>query len=191
MPNLSRVRCGVAMMEPGDAPSAGRWRTSVVDARGRRVPLVQSLTTIANGDPDRAARLNAVARMPKAPPTAAQWLKGIAYGALWLPVLAGAALLPAWLAFRTSLPWWAQIMAAIPIGALPALAIIFVTRRIAANAIARDCVRAGYCASCGQDLTGLPRADDGCLVCPECGAAWRGDDHEENGRRAQGARRPS
>lgn len=30
----------------------------------------------------------------------------------------------------------------------------------------------GHCASCGQPLAGLPVADDGCRVCPECGAAW-------------------
>jgi hypothetical protein len=29
------------------------------------------------------------------------------------------------------------------------------------------------CACCAHSLTGLPVADDGCLVCPECGAAWR------------------
>lgn len=28
------------------------------------------------------------------------------------------------------------------------------------------------CLSCGYDLTGIPPADDGCVVCPECGAAW-------------------
>ena len=30
----------------------------------------------------------------------------------------------------------------------------------------------GRCPSCGYDLTELPREDDGCVVCPECGAAW-------------------
>jgi len=33
-------------------------------------------------------------------------------------------------------------------------------------------VGAGHCASCGQSLDGLAAADDGCRVCPECGAAW-------------------
>jgi hypothetical protein len=31
----------------------------------------------------------------------------------------------------------------------------------------------GRCASCGYDLTRLPIESDGCIVCPECGAAWR------------------
>jgi len=29
------------------------------------------------------------------------------------------------------------------------------------------------CLQCGYDLLGLPREEDGCAVCPECGAAWR------------------
>ena len=29
------------------------------------------------------------------------------------------------------------------------------------------------CLACMQDLSGLAPQDDGCVVCPECGAAWR------------------
>lgn len=28
------------------------------------------------------------------------------------------------------------------------------------------------CLACMYDLAGVPTADDGCTVCPECGAAW-------------------
>jgi len=31
------------------------------------------------------------------------------------------------------------------------------------------------CAHCGYDIRGLPVADDGATVCPECGCAWRLD----------------
>ncbi len=31
----------------------------------------------------------------------------------------------------------------------------------------------GRCGSCGYDLAKLPVAEDGCTVCPECGAAWQ------------------
>ena len=31
----------------------------------------------------------------------------------------------------------------------------------------------GLCPSCGYALVGLAMADDGCRVCPECGAAWK------------------
>jgi hypothetical protein len=31
----------------------------------------------------------------------------------------------------------------------------------------------GWCGACGYPLQGLPVGNDGCVVCPECGAAWR------------------
>ena len=31
----------------------------------------------------------------------------------------------------------------------------------------------GTCGACAYELQGSPAADDGCTVCPECGAAWR------------------
>ncbi len=33
----------------------------------------------------------------------------------------------------------------------------------------------GRCASCGYMLAGLAMEGDGCVVCPECGAAWRAE----------------
>ncbi len=34
-------------------------------------------------------------------------------------------------------------------------------------------VDALLCPACAHDLKGVPPRDDGCTVCPECGAAWR------------------
>jgi hypothetical protein len=34
-------------------------------------------------------------------------------------------------------------------------------------------VALGRCPCCNYELTQLPPEDDGCTVCPECGAAWR------------------
>jgi len=31
----------------------------------------------------------------------------------------------------------------------------------------------GQCLACGYSIAGLEPQDDGCRVCPECGAAWR------------------
>lgn len=45
----------------------------------------------------------------------------------------------------------------------------------ASDAIAEIISKHGHCASCGQDIRGLPTAEDGCTVCPECGSAWRID----------------
>ncbi|MEZ6243093.1 MAG: hypothetical protein R3B57_08625 [Phycisphaerales bacterium] len=33
--------------------------------------------------------------------------------------------------------------------------------------------RLALCASCGYSLGGLTPEHDGCVVCPECRAAWR------------------
>jgi len=33
----------------------------------------------------------------------------------------------------------------------------------------------GKCAGCGYELRDLPTENDGCVVCPECNAAWNAD----------------
>ncbi len=33
----------------------------------------------------------------------------------------------------------------------------------------------GHCGSCGSDLSDLPIEEDGCVVCPDCQAAWKAD----------------
>lgn len=38
---------------------------------------------------------------------------------------------------------------------------------------ARAIVAIGRCPSCGYELSQLPIEADGCVICPECGAAWR------------------
>ena len=41
------------------------------------------------------------------------------------------------------------------------------------QAVASLMTKAGLCNSCGHSLHGLAPVEDGCLVCPECGAAWK------------------
>ncbi|QYK48487.1 MAG: hypothetical protein KF838_01215 [Phycisphaeraceae bacterium] len=38
--------------------------------------------------------------------------------------------------------------------------------------VRRIMLDATLCPSCTHSLEGLPRHEDGCVVCPECGAAW-------------------
>lgn len=45
-------------------------------------------------------------------------------------------------------------------------------RRVERN-IAPTLVAGGFCGACGYSLAGLIAEGDGCVVCPECGAAWR------------------
>jgi hypothetical protein len=47
-----------------------------------------------------------------------------------------------------------------------------------ADALVAAPLAEGRCPGCGYELEGVPReADDGCTVCPECGAAWRPPEH--------------
>ncbi len=36
-----------------------------------------------------------------------------------------------------------------------------------------QCMAINRCTACLYDLSAAPTEDDGCTVCPECGAAWR------------------
>lgn len=149
------------------------WRVTVVDDRGRRHPLASSDITPGGGDPERAERLRRASLGPREPVSRTEIVRGIRCGLLAIPVLIAAALVPAFVAFKTNLPWWGKILVPIPASVVATLLMIALVRRVAPRRIARDMVRAGYCASCGQDLTGLEPHEDGCTVCPECGAAWR------------------
>jgi ribosomal protein L37AE/L43A len=44
--------------------------------------------------------------------------------------------------------------------------------RASAKEIASIVLREGLCPSCGYNLFGLSTESDGCISCPECGAAW-------------------
>jgi uncharacterized protein YbaR (Trm112 family) len=41
--------------------------------------------------------------------------------------------------------------------------------------VRRVMLEAALCPSCTHALDGLPEMEDGCVVCPECGSAWRVD----------------
>ncbi|MCL4742688.1 MAG: hypothetical protein KJZ54_10850 [Phycisphaerales bacterium] len=147
----------------------------VADARGRRVPLIgRSATT----KPEQW-RLHAVlSRSPRARRV------GFVAAAIALPVFFVPALLispasrtilgtpPSFEAWRIGL----MILTGATMGGAGPLAMIFVARRLLASEIARFIVGAGACASCDYPLAGVPEAPDGCVVCPECGAAWRRDE---------------
>lgn len=47
------------------------------------------------------------------------------------------------------------------------------TRRTHGGLLSATAASAGLCGSCGYSLGSLSAQPDGCLVCPECGAAWR------------------
>ncbi len=67
--------------------------------------------------------------------------------------------------------WWA-IPGGVVLGTFGPLAMMLTLRSLMLPRIVRAYVRAGFCGACGFPLEGQPREDDGCVICPECGAAW-------------------
>lgn len=93
-------------------------------------------------------------------------------------------------------------MVAMTVAGLPAVLAIFVPMvamlvvfmlvnrnrmMIAEKAAAGVLLRRGLCASCLYPLGGLTVESDGCLVCPECGAAWKRDRISEFDKFASGS----
>lgn len=76
-----------------------------------------------------------------------------------------------------SFRWWAEelvktgILLGVPL--LLVSMLVYRTLRGQAPLRAAVAVELGFCGGCGYRLTGLERAHDHCVVCPECGAAWR------------------
>lgn len=50
---------------------------------------------------------------------------------------------------------------------------IWAGRRYVRDRYHRVFLAKAYCPSCGYHLVGARAEGDGCIVCPECGAAWR------------------
>lgn len=72
---------------------------------------------------------------------------------------------------KVDLPLWADWFLGIVNVAIPFLVARFIKVKILI-ARAKGLVAVSRCASCGYNLKELPLADDGCTICPECGAAW-------------------
>jgi len=53
------------------------------------------------------------------------------------------------------------------------LGLFFSASRIWMPAVARYWLSIGQCASCRYDIASVEPAQDACVVCPECGAAWK------------------
>lgn len=130
----------------------------------------RSLRAVAQGpDPSRAA----MARYLRQAVTAEsqRWTAGRMAGGV-----AAAALIVALLVF---LMYFRVLRGSQPLIAFIALAILvhLVFRSLAARKIsgelATTAVASGLCGQCGYTLADLDAQNDGCVVCPECGAAWR------------------
>lgn len=144
---------------------------SILDDRGRRVPLVSYELPL--GKDPRAARLRAAAAVPRESPTRGEVVRSLIADSVILPVTLCAALAPAYVAFNWNWPWWAQLLAVAFMIVLPGAIVFVFARRVGARHIVRVYRHAGLCASCGYDLADTMPQADGCRLCPECGASWR------------------
>lgn len=51
----------------------------------------------------------------------------------------------------------------------------FALRRVNAAFVIRNVVSEGHCGACGYLISNSAPAGDGCVLCPECGAAWKAE----------------
>jgi len=76
-----------------------------------------------------------------------------------------------------SFRWWADelvkagVVFGVPLLVFSAIAYWAIRRKAELRASAA--VELGFCGGCGYRLNGLAQEQDGCSVCPECGAAWK------------------
>lgn len=79
---------------------------------------------------------------------------------------------------------WQVILLAFVVGATGPLVMNITLRYLLGPKILEVCVREGICGSCAYELKGLePDPADGCIVCPECGSAWRRNPSSQSGPR--------
>jgi hypothetical protein len=145
-------------------------RGTVHDARGRRVPIV-SFRDLAGAD--ATGRRQALLQRIKKQTKDAAWRLAAANG-VWIIVVA-----LAWSKMEDGVigrhAFQGLPRAAAILGVLALLLAVFWSIAVRAGRLrrARLAVKSGFCGSCGYDLTGLHPSEDGNVVCPECGSAWR------------------
>ncbi|MFN7019700.1 MAG: hypothetical protein ACK4WH_00045 [Phycisphaerales bacterium] len=145
---------------------------TTLDDRGRAVAVIYpSSLAVGSSDLDRA-------------PIMARFLRGviraeserITPGRVVLGVVVCIVLLVISSWVRRAIPGAPPMTGvAVFVGGLIAMALVSraQTRQTHGGLLSATAVSAGLCGSCGYSLGNLSAEPDGCLVCPECGAAWR------------------
>jgi hypothetical protein len=149
-------------------------RPMIADDRGKPFPLVQQEFRSPGGEnAGRWRRLEEAKLAPQEPWTAKETRRWVLWGLLTGPAIIVMATAPALMTSVFHLPAWAIFGGSVLTGLMPMTIVLLITRNAGGRRIARQYVRAGYCGSCGYDIVGVDAGDDGCRICPECGAAWR------------------
>ena len=156
-------------------------RATLTDARGREVPLLDGPTRAdwKRFSWWRRSRAVQLAGEPWMTELRVQSRAGMFYGAVLGIMFALTRPLvdryftPAFSSFPGPL---AYLLPASIVGVMgwPLYGVVVrLLRRERRGELLRAYLSAGLCPSCSHPLAGLAPADDGALVCPECGAAWK------------------
>jgi hypothetical protein len=146
-------------------------RATTPDDRGRTVDLVlPAQLTRANADLAAAPALGKFLQwITRTESRRFDWRRApVAIGGVLLIIFGSAAynsLFPGGAPIIRSIIFWGGLVTL-------ALGLRILARRDSAPVLASTMVSFGVCGSCGYTLQGLTPDPDGCLVCPECGAAW-------------------
>lgn len=152
------------------------WRrlTSFPDARGTRWPIGAPAAVLA-------ARLSPAARAGRSAGT----LLLVVFFVLLVPGFLAATttlLLAPLVATEAPSGWLVSPLrwgAALPFGLVLGLTMGLRHHRRRLPAHLRECLASGLCAVCGHPLEDRAPDADGCIDCPDCGAAWRTDQIEQ------------
>ncbi|HVZ94645.1 MAG TPA: hypothetical protein VG797_09050 [Phycisphaerales bacterium] len=157
------------------------WGVKTTDDRGRKVPLLRAFrsafipTAEVRAMPEEIrGRVLASQRVPGIIAVAIGWAFGIALCTGFFGTMSRSGS-----QFIRSISGPLAVMLGVTLFVLVMWFIAWIgfvaNRLIRHAAIADRILSLGRCASCGHDLGGLIPADDGCVTCPECAAAWRAD----------------
>lgn len=142
---------------------------TVQDARGRAIRVPPPELGVLN-DLSPRGRLNAIRAAAYGAP-AGVWTRLIVAGVVGV-IAAGFAY---WLALRSlsRVDRFGSAAFALVMGVFGVFGVFRLgVKAPDPKAVADGVFRLKICV-CGYDLKDVPRAEDGCSVCPECGGAWR------------------
>ncbi len=162
---------------PGAATHAAggavtRARRGAADDRGAAIALlrISDIKRAAEGpDKRRAALAKRLRDAIKVESRRITWLRlaaGVGGVLVVISVMGVLASTWRWAANFNSVIFWVGVIAL-------SLGMRLMVRRQVARQVAATAVAEGICGGCAYTLEGVPVEPDGCLVCPECGAAWR------------------
>lgn len=101
------------------------------------------------------------------------WIAAAIGMTLWLTLVVLSILMIRWVGLPAWLTWLAVAVAPVGVPLVFARAGYWYMSRIRHRQMIQALIDTGLCATCAYRIDNLVAGPDGCVVCPECGAAWR------------------